>query len=208
MPTTVINEKIDFEIVLDDQIFQCILDPLSRKNLNVTIKAGNILYLSKPKALSKEHLIDYLQKNRGWILDRSEIINDVSFKRNSYITDEYVVVFGEKVYYKDNDLILEQLNEMLIEYVMNNRNQFDEVFGKEPSIQIVKLKGRWGACSPSLQNILLNEKLIHYPKHCINYVMTHEYLHLIIPNHSERFYRLLEELMPDYQKSIDYIRVN
>lgn len=202
------SNRIIFELDLNNELFTCFLDPISRKNLNVTIKPNNEIWLSKPDALSIENLRLYLEKNQDWILERSNNINGIHTRRISHIKEDYVMVFGYKVYYKDYPDILDNLQAILMNYVEVNRHHFDEVFGKSPSIEVVKLKGRWGACSPSMQNILLNERLVHYPINCVNYVIIQEYLHLIVPNHSERFYALLEEIMPDYQKYIDYMKVN
>ena len=202
------KNRIIFEITLEDVLFTCFLDPVSRKNLNVTIKPDNEIWLSKPDALSLDNLRLYLEKNSEWILERANNINGIHDRRSNHIHDDYVVIFGHKVYYKDYPNVLDHLNDILMDYVQVNRHHFDEVFGKSPSIEVVKLKGRWGACSPSMQNILLNERLVHYPINCVNYVIIHEYLHLIVPNHSERFYALLEEIMPDYQKYIDYMKEN
>ena len=34
----------------------------------------------------------------------------------------------------------------------------------------------------------------------LDYVLLHEYVHLIVPNHSERFYRIIEMRMPKYRE--------
>lgn len=201
------NRKI-FELDLGESVFTCYLDQKARKNLNITIKPNNELWVSKPKALSLDDLSKYLIMNKDWILERSSRINDVHIKRNSYIKEDYVEIFGKVVYYKDYPDVLDNLKDILRNYIKVNRYHFDEVFGKQPSIEVVSLKGRWGACSPSLQNILISDKLVHYPVNCVNYVLIHEYLHLIVPDHSSKFHELLEEIMPDYQVYVDYLKEN
>ncbi len=202
------TNRIVFELRLDDHIFTCYLDPVSRKNLNVTIKPNDEIWLSKPEMLSQDNLILYLEKNKDWIIERAMNINDVHIRRNSHITKDYVMVFGEKVYFKDEPDILDRLNGLLEDYVFENKPHFDDIIGKTPTLEVTKLKGRWGACAPALQHILLNERLVHYPLNCINYVMLHEYVHLIVPNHSKRFYDLIEEIMPDYRIYVDYMKEN
>lgn len=197
-----------FEITLDNTNFKCFLDPKSRKNLNVTIKPNNEIKLSKPARLSKEHLIEYLEQNSEWILAKSQQVNDVAEKRSNNIHQDYVRVFGEKVYYEDYPTIKEDLYDILNNYVSETRQMFDELFQKEPTIDILPLKGKWGACSPAIESILLNETLVHYPVDCINYVMIHEYVHLLIPNHSKDFYDLVERIMPGYRECIDYLKVH
>jgi len=64
------------------------------------------------------------------------------------------------------------------------------------------MKKRWGSCSPQ-GKILLNTELIKAPKACIEYVLVHELCHLIYPNHSQKFFRLLTYQMPGWRKVKD-----
>lgn len=64
------------------------------------------------------------------------------------------------------------------------------------------MKKRWGSCSMN-GKILLNTELIKASKSCIEYVLLHELCHLIEPNHSKRFYILLSELLPNWEKVKD-----
>ena len=69
-----------------------------------------------------------------------------------------------------------------------------------PTFQIKRLKSRWGSCTPAKGLIVMNVLLMHYPSECIDAVLLHEYVHLIVPNHSKRFYQIVENHMPDYKK--------
>ena len=66
-----------------------------------------------------------------------------------------------------------------------------------PSMQIRKMKTRWGSCTKS-GKVLLNLELIKAPKKCIEYVSIHELCHLIEFNHGKNFYKLLTKTMPDW----------
>ncbi len=68
-----------------------------------------------------------------------------------------------------------------------------------PPLQIKPLVARWGSCSPG-GVITLNLRLIHVPKPCIDYVIIHELCHLLEHNHSSRFYRLLDRLLPTWRE--------
>ncbi|MGL5540991.1 MAG: M48 family metallopeptidase [Erysipelotrichaceae bacterium] len=71
-----------------------------------------------------------------------------------------------------------------------------------PSLKLRRMEGKWGSCMPSKAQITLNTKLIHHPLEFIEYVVLHEYAHLIQPNHSKAFYALIEKYMPDYKKRL------
>jgi predicted metal-dependent hydrolase len=65
-------------------------------------------------------------------------------------------------------------------------------------VRIRSQKTRWGSCSAS-GNISLNYRLIKYRKELIDYVIIHELCHLKEMNHSQKFWKLLEEIVPDFR---------
>ena len=68
-----------------------------------------------------------------------------------------------------------------------------------PTIQIRRMKRRWGSCSQQ-GAIILNTELIKAPSHCIDYVIMHEICHTKYFNHGKHFYDLLVRAMPDWEK--------
>ena len=75
-----------------------------------------------------------------------------------------------------------------------------------PEIKIRKMKSRWGSCNYNKKILTFALMLIHLPTDCIEYVVAHELAHLVVPNHSKDFYKLLEELMPDYKERRQRLR--
>lgn len=70
--------------------------------------------------------------------------------------------------------------------------------GNAPKIRLLEMKRQWGSCSPN-GTIVLNPHLIKAPRDCVNYVILHELCHLQEHNHSKRFYRLLNQMMPEWR---------
>ncbi len=68
-----------------------------------------------------------------------------------------------------------------------------------PKLQIKKMRARWGSLTRN-GTLTLNLALIHAPRECIEYVITHELCHLKYDDHSAGFYRYLEKLMPDWER--------
>lgn len=77
----------------------------------------------------------------------------------------------------------------------------------QPIITYRRMKTRWGSCSTS-GRVTLNTELIHVPKQCIDYVVTHELCHLKEHNHSSAFYRMLEGVMPDWRERREKLNWN
>jgi predicted metal-dependent hydrolase len=66
--------------------------------------------------------------------------------------------------------------------------------------RIQKMKTRWGSCNHDSGRVLINLELIKKPYHCIEYVVVHEWLHLIEPKHDEKFVALLNKLLPKWRQ--------
>lgn len=72
----------------------------------------------------------------------------------------------------------------------------------------VKLRyshSKWGSCSSS-GNLNLSTRLLFAPPKVIDYVIIHELAHLIQPNHSPSFWKLVSEAMPDYQQQEQWLK--
>ncbi|TRW48929.1 M48 family metallopeptidase [Aliidiomarina halalkaliphila] len=70
---------------------------------------------------------------------------------------------------------------------------------KRPPIRVLTMQTQWGSCSPN-GRITLNPLLVKAPRDCIDYVILHELCHIAEHNHSERFYRLMGQVMPNWEK--------
>lgn len=60
-------------------------------------------------------------------------------------------------------------------------------------------KTRWGSCSPDT-SISLNWKLITFGERTIDYVIIHELCHIKHPNHSQRFWTLVQSHCIDFKR--------
>ena len=68
-----------------------------------------------------------------------------------------------------------------------------------PLLRICAMHRRWGSHTEA-GRILLNDALIRARRECIDYVIVHELCHVIEPNHSTQFLRLLRRFMPDWER--------
>ncbi len=74
-----------------------------------------------------------------------------------------------------------------------------------PRLTLSAARTRWGSCSLK-SGIRLNWRLIHFPRHVIDYVVAHELAHLREMNHSPRFWSVVGQLYPDYRAARDELK--
>ncbi len=58
---------------------------------------------------------------------------------------------------------------------------------------------RWGSCS-ARGAISLNWRLMQAPPEILDYVVVHELCHLLVPNHSPRFWAEVARVLPDWRE--------
>ncbi len=77
-------------------------------------------------------------------------------------------------------------------------SEFNQYSLSVPEISICSMKNKWGQCS-ARGIIKINKDLIKYDPKCIDYVIIHEFCHLIELNHSKKFYNLLDRHYPAWK---------
>jgi predicted metal-dependent hydrolase len=57
---------------------------------------------------------------------------------------------------------------------------------------VTNQRSRWGSCCPEDGTIRLSLALSEYPRWVADYVIVHELAHLVVPDHSDRFWELVD----------------
>lgn len=63
----------------------------------------------------------------------------------------------------------------------------------------------WGHCSTN-GNIVISVRLLFAPVKVIDYVLVHELAHLVHHDHSPRFWKVVEQIMPDYEEAEKHLK--
>lgn len=102
------------------------------------------------------------------------------------------------------DFYKEKLNEKLKPILKRYKGQL----GVNPKeIKVMELQNRWASCTSS-GNVNFHWKCAMAPIDVLNYIVVHELTHLIHPNHTNAFWNELDKVMPNYQKQIQWLKIN
>jgi predicted metal-dependent hydrolase len=81
-------------------------------------------------------------------------------------------------------------------------------FRKEiKGIRFKNNQSNWGSCS-NKANLNFSTRLLFAPEAVQDYVIIHELAHLVELNHSDRFWALVEQAMPDYLEKEKWLKEN
>jgi len=79
---------------------------------------------------------------------------------------------------------------------------------REPGkVLIMGQRTKWGNCS-SLQNLSFNWRVIMAPGFVLRYVVTHEAVHLAVPDHSQKFWLTVRSLCPESERARQWLCAN
>lgn len=67
------------------------------------------------------------------------------------------------------------------------------------SVQLRAMRTHWGSMSVN-GRLSLNPDLVRAPNEAIDYVITHELAHRLVPHHGAEFWELMASLMPDHRE--------
>jgi len=74
-------------------------------------------------------------------------------------------------------------------------------------VYVMGQRTRWGNCSP-LQNLSFNWRLIMAPEFVARYLVTHEVVHLAVPDHSKQFWLTIQSLCPETERAKQWLCAN
>lgn len=76
-----------------------------------------------------------------------------------------------------------------------------KIVGRSPKEWYVKnMRTRWGTCNPSKKRIWLNLQLVKKKPECLDYVITHELVHLYVRKHDDKFKAYMDRFYPDWRR--------
>ncbi len=166
----------------------------------------------KQMLLYKENIMVsyYEEDSQIYILGKAYRLKiKIDIQKKIEIKDDILWVYGHS---QQTDIIKKQITKWLMqiakqkfeEAISASLKRFDEL-PTYKELKIRRMKSSWGNMRRA-GVMTLNLALIHTPFECIEFVVTHELCHLKYFNHSKEFYKLMDEVMPDWANYDERLR--
>jgi len=162
------------------------------KRLKLAIYCDGNCVVTLPWRMGFLSADEFIRKNAEWVLEKMKTMKKIGknslFARHDHV--EYL-----------------KLKEHAREMVAKRLEKFNAIYGfKYKGVAIRNQKTRWGSCS-SKGNLNFNYKILLLPQRHADYIIVHELCHLKEFNHSKRFWSLVAQTIPEYEKIVEQLRV-
>ncbi|MDF9866615.1 putative metal-dependent hydrolase [Bacilli bacterium PM5-3] len=198
------------------------------KNMYFRVKSDATITVTCPFHITKESVLVYLDQFINKIEKKYDIdlLNKLDYQNGGrfiYLGETYIIEYHkssrESCQLKDDKLLvyLKDTNEVDATRVIDKfiKNQAIKIFNErfeliveqfkhidfKPTLKVRKMSSKFGVCFYKKASITLSTILLHYDFECIDYVIVHELSHFIQPNHSKKFYYLIETYLPNYKNA-------
>ncbi|MDP3065463.1 MAG: SprT family zinc-dependent metalloprotease [Methanobacteriaceae archaeon] len=205
-----------------------------RKTVSIYVEPNGDVNVLAPEKISEDDLNQIIEKKRYWIyksLSEMDQLNETKVQREIkngegflYLGKIYKLKILKNLknpftlrqgrFYLDKDSS-DDAQEHFKEFykskgkihISTRIKYFKNKLGVNPPLlRIMELGNRWGSCSDKYINF--HWKIMMAPMKIIDYVIVHELAHLIEVNHTDKFWELVESVIPDYKERKEWLRAN
>ncbi|MDR0850398.1 MAG: M48 family metallopeptidase [Christensenellaceae bacterium] len=197
-----------------------------RRSVKITIDTHGKLVVFAPIKMNTQRLGEIINQKAKWIEKKMQQIAQVNIDHQTIINFKQISVCGTlyDITAGDTKTITIEKNQVIVPnkyYIegsyIKHLLKWQRALGAEiltkrletlgkthgigyKSLKIGDFKAKWGSCDTN-KNIKLNWRLVMLPHNVIDYVILHELSHTYEMNHSQKFYAVLERLMPGWKQA-------
>ena len=209
-----------------------------QKTISLQVNVNSGLIVSAPYFTPAEEIDRFVREKQGWISKtlRKHTEDSIKNKAKEYNTGEHFFYLGQsyplEVFFEpfenaglvfwndcfylnareDKDLRKHYFVSWYKKKAYDFINQRVDFFSRmlkfqHENIRITSAKSRWGSCSED-NNLAFSFRLIMAPPNIIDYVIVHELSHIKEKNHSPKFWKRVEAVIPEYRKHRRWLKDN
>lgn len=156
-----------------------------RKTLAICVDKEGKVIVRAPLGMAQSRIAAFLEEKAAWIEAAVKKQRQAASERKRICLTPKQVMLAKKEAQED---------------LARRCRAFEPLLGVCcHAVKVNGAKSRWGSCN-SKGTIHFTYRLWFAPEPLRDYVVVHELAHLIEMNHSERFWKQVERVMPDYRK--------
>lgn len=176
--------KIKYQSFAIDEFgtVEIVRHPRARR-MRLRVAPGMKISVTMPPRIPLYAAKRFVKDHHGWIAEQRK-----KMAGKQPILDERI----EALRSLDKEASKKELKSRLASLARYHGFAYNRVFVKNQ-------KTIWGSCS-SKQNINLNIQIAALPKHLQDYVLLHELVHTVVPNHSAKFWAELARVINSPEK--------
>ncbi len=159
--------------------------------LSMRIVKNGDLHVSAPFGTSKADILHFVESNQSWIVKAMKSKKE----REQRQADFYSRLPLSKK--EQRQQAVNSLNAIITPMI----DRYAPAMNVAPNnITYKATKYRWGVCNVRTRDVCFSIYLLLLPEKCIEHVVVHELAHLIVPNHSRRFYEVMDVFFPKWRE--------
>lgn len=166
----------------------------SRKTIAVEVRQDGSVLVRAPRNCPQSRIDTFLKEKQTWVLAKVE-------EQKEKEADSMKI---QPLSEAEQRLYRDKAREIFEQKVSYYAQMMGVSYGR---IAIRDQKTRWGSCSGE-GNLNFNWRLIFAPAGVLDYVVVHELAHRKEMNHSPRFWKVVEDTMPEYRKYQRWLKEN
>ena len=166
----------------------------SRKTIAVEVRQDGSVLVRVPRNCPQSRIDTFLKEKQAWVLAKVE-------EQKEKEADSMKI---QPLSEAEQRLYRDKAREIFEQKVSYYAQMMGVSYGR---IAIRDQKTRWGSCSGE-GNLNFNWRLIFAPAGVLDYVVVHELAHRKEMNHSPRFWKVVEDTMPEYRKYQKWLKEN
>lgn len=203
----------------------------SRRTLSLFLTPTGELVVKAPMKLPEYKIYDFVKSKEDWIVNRQRQILQNSYINRSVLTYNTFMFLGQEltpvisdkakqIYKQDStliipakiapELILKRVEKWLKTQASAILTERSAYFAKRLNLRALSVgtnnnKSRWGSCDTKAR-INLNWRSIMLPPNLFDYIIVHEFCHLLEFNHTRSFWAIVATILPDWKSVRNHLK--